>query len=383
MYLPLADLRTAFSSSEEDLPRFQETLRDYLGVRRCHVAASGRAALYLLLKSLSASKPDRLRVLLPAYTCPALVRVILDAGLQPCPIDISPQTFALDGEQLRHSLDERVLAVIPVHPFGIPQDIDEGIALAHAAGAVVIEDAAQALGARWHGRPVGGRGDFGLFSFGPGKPLALAGGGAVCTDDEERAAGLDAEWRRLPRSTGMDSVEALVRLCVFRLATHPRGWWLVARTGLQRWGDSPSSWGYEVRPLSAAQARLGRALLPELDRINRVRQENALRLRDCLHDLSFVHLPSPEENAEPIYLRLPVILDTQERRERLHETLHRAGIGAGRMYRRALPELFPGLDVSSWRGAEQVARRLLTLPTHHYLTDREFDRIVRLFRAER
>ena len=383
MYLPLSDLRGALTASGEHLPLFEGALQETLGVHRCRVAASGRAGLHLLLKSLSASMPDRSLVLLPAYTCPALVRVILDTGLQPCPIDISPHTLAFDREQLRLQLNERVLAVIPVHPFGIPQEIDEVLALAHAAGAVVIEDAAQAFGARWQGKPVGGRGDFGLFSFGPGKPLALGGGGAICTDDAVQAERLDAEWKRLPRPTLRDSAMALARIVSFRLGTHPRGWWLVDRLGLNSWGDDPSSWGYNVHPLSAAQARLGLRLLPSLDRVNQVRRENALRLRDCLMELSFVHIPQPEGRAEPMYLRLPVILDSEDRRERLYLSLQQAGIGGGRMYRYALPEIFPEMNASHWRGAEQVARRLLTLPTHHYMTAGDIDCIARVFQAAR
>jgi dTDP-4-amino-4,6-dideoxygalactose transaminase len=250
-------------------------------------------------------------------------------------------------------------------------------------GAVVIEDAAQAMGARWRGKPVGSMGDFGLFSLGPGKPLSVAGGGVICTNDKTQSQSLQQAWEALPPASASDSASSLARLLIFRLAAHPRGWWWVARTGLDHWGLHRSSWGYTCRPLSPLQARIGLALLPELDHINRVRRENGRQLVSRLQDLDFVHLPEPETAAEPIYLRLPILVDTAGRREQLHRALRKANIGAGRMYRHALPAIFPQLDLAPWDGAAQVAERLLTLPTHHYVTHKDIDRIVEIFQAGR
>ena len=382
-YLPLSAFRQGLAPTGEDQARFQKKLEEYLGIRACFLAASGRTALFLLLRSLSAVRPDRSLVLLPAYTCPALVKVILDSGLRPCPIDISPGTFSFDMDRLASQLNEQVLAVICVHPFGIPQEIGEVVALAHNVGAVVVEDAAQAMGARWEGQPVGVIGDFGLFSLGPGKPLSVAGGGVLGTNDETYADLLHQAWQGLPPAKAPGSLLALTRLLLFSLATHPRGWWLVARTGLDRWGQHPSSWGYARRQLSPIQSRIGLALLSQLDSINRVRRENGRQLIACLQALDIVVVQEPVAAAEPIYLRLPVLADKAERREQLYHTLWNANIGAGRMYRYTLPEIFPQLGSPPCPGAEQIARRLLTLPTHHYLTDREINQIAGLFQAVR
>ena len=381
VYLPLAALEKAFIPTAGDAAQFRGELEEYLGIRACYLAASARAALFLLLKSLSAARPARSLVLLPAYTCPALVKVILDSGLRPCLIDISPDTFAFDLDQLAIQLNEQVLALIFVHPFGIPLELGELIALAHSVGAVVIEDAAQAMGARWEGKPVGAMGDFGLFSLGPGKPLSVAGGGILCTHDEAHAELLQRAWEELPTTKAPTSLWALTRLLLFWLATHPRGWWLVASTGLNQWGQNPSSWSYTSRQLTPLQARIGRALLSRLDTINNLRRENGRQLAAHLQTLDFVHVPEPAAAAEPIYLRLPVLADTAERREQLYDTLWNANIGVGRMYRYTLPEIFPQLGSPRCRGAEQVARRLLTLPTHHHLTDKDIERIAGLFQS--
>jgi perosamine synthetase len=383
MYLPLSAFGQGLIATGEDQARFQKKLEEYLGIRACFLAASARTALFLLLRSLSAAHPDRSLVLLPAYTCPALVKVILDCGLRPCLIDISPNTFSFDMDLLATQLNEQVLAVICVHPFGIPQGIGEVFALAHSVGAVVVEDAAQAMGARWEGQPVGVTGDFGLFSLGPGKPLSVAGGGVLGTNDETYVDLLRRAWQGLPPSKAPGSLLAMTRLLFFSLATHPRGWWLVSRTGLDRWGQHPSSWGYALRQLSPIQSRIGLALLLQLDSINGVRREHGRQLIACLQALDFVHIPELVAAAEPIYLRLPVLTDTAESREQLYHTLWSANIGAGRMYRYTLPEIFPQLDSLPCPGADQVARRLLTLPSHHYLTNREINQIAGIFQAAR
>ncbi len=383
IYLPFSSLKQGIGRSNDDIAHFQTALEQYLGVQACFLASSGRTAFYLLLQTLSKSRPNRADVLLPAYTCPALVKVILDAGLRPIPIDISPQTFTFDAEQLAKHLNEQVLALICVHPFGIPQAIDHLITQAHAVGALVIEDAAQAMGARWQGQPVGVRGDFGLFSLGPGKPLSVGGGGVVCTNDQTQVQLLQHAWQQLPLASARASAWSLVRLLLIRLATHPRGWWLAARSGIQSWGQHPNSWGYTYRQLSSAQARVGLAQLSKLEHINALRRENGRQLTAHLQALDFVHTLDIPAEADPVYLRMPVIVDTAERREQLFHALWSANVGAGRLYVNALPEIFPQLEVPPFPGAIQVARRLLTLPTHHYLTDKDINRISDIFHSER
>ena len=179
--IALSDLKSGLGPPPQSLAGFERALTRYLGVPTCKLAASGRTALYLLLRDLrqASDNPERREVIMPAYTCPSLAKVALDVELRPRFVDISPHTLALHVDQLEAEASERTLAVILVHPFGLPQPVDHIQALAHAAGAVVIEDAAQAMGAHLGGRPVGTHGDFGLFSLGPGKPISTGGGGIV------------------------------------------------------------------------------------------------------------------------------------------------------------------------------------------------------------
>jgi perosamine synthetase len=382
--ITLSDLGKALSPPAQAVARFQQALSAALGLRICRLAASGRTALYLLLRGLvqAAGDQERREVIMPAYTCPALVKVALDLGLRPRWVDISPHTLAYEETQLEAQLGEQALAVIWVHPFGIPQPMGRIQALAASAGATLIEDAAQAMGAQQDGKPVGSQGDFGLFSLGPGKPLSAGGGGGVGTCDERGARLLERVWQELPAPSTAATAWALSRLALLALVFHPRGWWLVARTGLQRLGDREVSWGYALRGLSDAQAAFGLVLLERLELINRRRRQNAGRLIARLQGLDCVHIPPPPPGAGPIYLRLPVLVADEDCRERLLRRLAAAGLGAGRMYGRPLPDLFPGISPGSYPGAAAVARRLLTLPTHPYLTEADVERIGRIFEVE-
>jgi perosamine synthetase len=366
--------------------QFEAALTQYLGAHTCKLAASGRTALYLLLQGLRQARehPDRQEIVIPAYTCPALAKVAIDAGLRPRFVDITPHAMTFREDQLESSISDRTLGVITVHPFGIPQAIERIQPLAHRAGAVVIEDAAQSMGARLDGRPVGTLGDYGLFSLGPGKPLSTGGGGVLCTHDERHAPLLERAWEDLPLPSVLSSAWALVRFVLCNLVFHPSGWWLGTRAGLQRLGEHEASWGYSVLGLNDSQAAVGLALLDRLERVNRRRRENARRLIDRLGNIEFLHIPAPAERAEATYLRLPLIVDDEERRERLFRRLWDAGIGVGRMYRHPLPHYFPQQvpGGETFPGATYVAHHLLTLPTHHYLTDRDVEGIVRVFEAE-
>jgi len=382
--LPLSTLWRALYPPPAAVARFCKAVEQYLGVAHCFAVSSGRTAFYLLLKSLQADTldPERCEVLLPAYTCPALAKVVLDAGLQPCLIDISPATFAYDAAQLAQQLNRRTLAVLLVHPFGIPQAIVPVQILAAKVGAVVIEDAAQSWGAALDGKLVGTQGNYGLFSLGPGKPLSTGGGGMICVRDATDVGSIAARWQQLPVSPKRASLLAVARVAAFTAAFHPLGWWLATQAGAHRVGEHEASWGYAQTRLTPAQASIGLAQLSHLDDYNQQRRVKAESLIEQLRKFDFVHIPGLDRcvQGSPIYLRLPVLVTSHPLREQLFQALWAAGIGVGRMYGRTLAELFPPLSVGTYPGAQTIAQQLLTLPTHHFVTAQDIDRIVQIFR---
>lgn len=345
-------------------------LADYLGIphEACYLAASGRTVIYALLKGMVSEQPERRRVIMPAYTCPVVPKVALDLGLEPVFVDIEPSSTRYVEKELARALDHRVLAVFVVHPFGIPLPISDILVAAHDAGITIIEDAAQALGARWNGQPAGLAGDYGLFSLGPGKVLSSGGGGIVVTGQEQHIPSLSRWWADLPPAKEFAAVHALARQAAFRLAFHPYGWWAATRIGLQKLGNESASWGYTVRDLSDAQAGVALSLLPRLEEINSARRQAATRLSDAVSRSSSLTTLPVAPPAEPVFLRLPVLAADMEQREALLAKLWSAGIGVGRMYERTLPSIFTPNREDAFPGASAFARRLLTLPTHYHVS---------------
>jgi dTDP-4-amino-4,6-dideoxygalactose transaminase len=372
---------------------FAQALGDYLGVPHLFFASSGRTALRLLLDTL-ARQPHlggRREVVLPGYTCPALAKVVLDAGLTPRLVDIDPVTFTYPPTALSGAVGEDTLAVMVVHPFGIPVAMGPALAAARSVGALVIEDAAQAMGARVEGRHVGTRGHVGLYSLGPGKPLALGGGGVVVTSDERLATALAQEWASLPTPSAVASGMAWMRLGMLSLAFQPPLWWLATRLGAQKVGGNEASWGYQLSGFTPAQAAVGLALLPRLDVINQQRRDRARQLLAGLADLASLITPgvatgagaarATENTRQPIYLRLPLLTSTPAQADTIFAALKGAGIGVGRMYGRTLTEFFPQVAGPSLPGSERVARTLLTLPTNYHLREDELTLIPELVRS--
>jgi dTDP-4-amino-4,6-dideoxygalactose transaminase len=376
--IELRDLAAALTPPTAALAEFCKALALYLGVRAVFLAATGRTALYLLLETLKAEAPTRRQVVLPAYTCPALVKVVEAAGLTPRLVDIVPETLTFGRDELAATLGDATLAVVLVHPFGIPHAVEWVKALAHQAGARLIEDAAQSLGAKIGPRRAGTLGDSGLFSLGPGKALSTGGGGIVCTQDAALAERLRIAWQRLPEAGTAASVAAAARLTLMSAAFHPRGWYWAAKAGAQRLGENEATWGFGLRPLTAGQAVVGLTLLARLDAINRARRLRAELYRAALTAMPGVCVPAPGPtdplSQGAIYVRLPLLLASETQRDRLHRALWAAGIGAGRMYQKTLAEFFPVYAETAYPGAEAVARRLLTLPTHHYVTGPDIER---------
>lgn len=378
----LADLRAAFASPTTAPTKFQSTLTQYLGVQHVHLASSGRTALYLILKSLIEVAGDsaRRRILLPAYTCPAVAKVILDTGLRPHLIDLCPKTLSLNMDQLRQTLADDVLAVICVHPFGIPQPINDLRTLADQYGVVVIEDAAQALGARLNNKHVGTIADFGLYSLGPGKALSTGGGGVLAINNTRYVAAIQRIWQQTIPPIRY-SVGALSRVGILGLMFHPLNWWMATRMRLHRLGSHEASWGYAMRGLSQSQAAIGNHMLAQLDSVNEQRKANAEQLIHRLQDLDAVHIFPAADSSEPIYIRLPLLVDTPERRNLLFQHLWAANIGVGKMYEHPISHFFPTMETEPIPGATQIASQLLTLPTHHYLTKPDIDRIVAIVKT--
>ncbi len=165
-----------------ELEHFEEGFARYLGVKYCVGVGSGLDALHLALRAMGIGPGDE--VIVPANTFVATWLAVSRAGALPVAVDIDPNTFNIDPNRVEAALSDRTKVLLPVHLYGHPADMTFLLELARRHDLKVLEDAAQAHGARWEGRSVGGLGDAAAWSFYPTKNLgALGDGGAVTTND--------------------------------------------------------------------------------------------------------------------------------------------------------------------------------------------------------
>lgn len=170
----------------ENVAAFEEEAARYCGVRFGIGVANGTDALLLTLRALDVGPGDQ--VIVPSFTFFATAEVVTLLGATPVFVDIDPETFNLDSQGVKRALSPATKAIIPVHLFGQPADMDEILEIAAEHGLRVVEDACQAIGAEYRGRKAGAMGAAGCFSFFPSKNLGCFGdGGLVVTDDARLA----------------------------------------------------------------------------------------------------------------------------------------------------------------------------------------------------
>ena len=168
----------------EEVRKFEEDFSKYTGTNYTVGVNSGSDALFLALKSIGVGKGDE--VITVSHTFISTVDAISRNGAKPVFVDINPDTYCMDVSKIEEKITEKTKAILPVHLYGHPADMDPICKLKEEYGLYVIEDACQAHGAEYNGKKAGSMGDIGCFSFYPTKNLGAYGdGGAVVTDNEE------------------------------------------------------------------------------------------------------------------------------------------------------------------------------------------------------
>ena len=366
-------------------PALADNLAALLGTPPLQLECSGTAALLLALTTLRELQPQRRRVVVPAFTCPLVAIAVRQAGLELELCDLRHGHCDMDPAALRAACDERTLAIIPTHLAGRVADVDDALAVARQVGAYVIEDAAQALGARRDGVSVGLAGDVGFFSLAAGKGLSIYEGGLLLARDpslRERLARTAA--RLVPHNSGMEwkrRIELLGYAALYR----PRGLRLAygnpLRRALRR-GDPVAAVGDDF-PLTIPLHRVGRwrqavgahaaVRLPAfLDRLSAQAQRRLPRLRQ----IGGVELLDDPAGAHGTWPFLLLLLPDRQRRDAALDQLWPSGYGVSRLFIHALPDyaylagIVPARDVPH---ARDFAARSLTIGNSPWMTDADFE----------
>jgi len=364
MKLPFLDLQPTYAASRpaidaalsrvagsgwfilgKELEAFEAQWAAYCGATHAVGLGNGLDALHLGLRALGVGEGDE--VIVPANTYIATWLAVSQCGATPVPVEPDPRTYNIDPARIAAAITPRTKVILPVHLYGQPADMDAINAIAKQHGLKVLDDCAQAHGARWAGRRVGGTADASAWSFYPGKNLgAMGDGGGLTTSD----AGV-ADRVRVLRNYG-----------------------------------SKVKYHNEIKGLNSRldemQAAVLAAKLPELDALTDARRRIAAQLLDGLAGANVV-LPFVPEQAAPAW-HLFVIRHPE--RDRLQRALAEQGIGTLIHYpvpphrQPAYAEL--GMPEGSLPLTEQIHREVLSLPLWPGMSEAQVDAVVQAVRRQ-
>ena len=361
--IPMADLRAQHAALQDEVERavtrvlrsgryalgpeveaFEREFAAYCGAADAVGVSSGTSALHLALRAYDIGPGDE--VITVPLTFVATVATIRNTGARVRLVDIDPRSYTMDPSKLEAAIGERTRAIVPVHLYGQPADMDPILAIGRKHGLAVIEDAAQAHGASYHGRPTGGLGDLGCFSFYPSKNLGACGeGGMILTNDAERARllrvlrdwGQDGRYRHV-RDGGNYRLDA-IQAAVLRVKLRRLDGWNARRRQIAAVYDA----AFADLDLTCPE---GMAYATHVYHIYALRSGHRDALRKCLtaRDIQVdVHYPIPM-HLQPTYVDL-------------------------------------GYDTGAFPHAEAVAREELSLPIYPELSERQIEDVIDGVRA--
>lgn len=320
----------------EECKAFEKELAAYTGTKEAVLGTSWTMCVYLLHQVTGLKAGDE--VIVPSHTAYPTIEPLIHWGARPIFVDID-DTYCMDPDAVAAAITSKTVGIIPVHLYGHPADLDRLIPLAEKHGLWLLEDCAQAQGAKHNGRTVGSIGHHGAFSFYPSKNLTVLGdGGCITTNDESVAESL-----RMLRNHGRKDK-----------FTHEKV-------------------GYNIR-FNEIQGAVGRIALRNLDRLNDQRRVIADRYRENLKGI--VETPQEKSYAHAVYHMFVVQCD---QRDDLAAALKDQGIGTGIHYPVAnhkqpgITSLFDSLP--SLPKTEAAVDRILSLPIHGEMSVEEADRV--------
>jgi dTDP-4-amino-4,6-dideoxygalactose transaminase len=327
-----------------EVSAFEERFAEYCRAEYCVAVNSGTSALHLALLAAGIGPGDE--VITVSMTFVATTAAILYCGAKPVFIDVCPHTWTMDPNLVEAAISPRTKAILPVHLHGLMAEMDDIIEVARRHGLAVIEDAAQAHGAAYKGRPAGSLGDIGCFSFYPGKNLGAYGeGGAVVTSEPELARKM-----ALLRDWGQESKYLHIMA------------------------------GYNYR-MDAIQAAVLNVKMKYIDGWTEARRALA-----SLYDRDLTNLDCQRPEAPPHSYHVYHVYGVQvERRDEVQKALALAGIGTGIHYpvpvhlQKAYAAL--GYGPGDLPVTEALANRFLSLPIYAELEPEKVTNVARELEA--
>jgi len=352
--LVLEVMNTGLLSRGPKLLEFEEMLARYVGARHAIAVSSGTSALHLCVKALGIGEGDE--VITTPFSFVASANCLLYEHAVPVFVDVDPVTFNLDVCQVEAKVTARTKAILPVHVFGQPCEMDDLLKVAEKYHLRVIEDACEAIGAVYKNTKVGTFGDCGVFAFYPNKQMTTGEGGAIVTNSDAIAA-----LCRSLRNQGRGSTAA----------------WL-----------SHERLGYNYR-MTEMQSALGIAQLRRIDELLSKRENVARVYSRLLQAVKRVHPLGEIRGTTRSWFVYVILLDerfSREQRDDLLERLRLQGIGCSNYFPPIHLQPFYASTFGYRKGdfpvAESISDRTVALPFYGNLTEQDIAYVVRTLRSE-
>ncbi|HVG02706.1 MAG TPA: aminotransferase class V-fold PLP-dependent enzyme [Nitrospira sp.] len=364
--------------SQAAIRRRETEFRDYFGVKHVWFVSSGKAALTLILQALH-SLSGKQKVIVPGYTCFSVPSAVLRAQLDVTLCDVDPYSFDLDIDQLGRLADANVLCVLATHLLGAGVDVARIVELCRPRGIVVIEDAAQAFGGHVEGKPIGTLGDVSFLSFGRGKNLSCGSGGAVLSNDDRIAAAISREYAQLPEESVFGMLKNWFEVAATQLLIDPSVYWLPAGLPFLKLGETKFFRDFSIFKMDPVRAGLLRRWKRRLARATTSRITHAEKVMQLLSASHIQTIPTAGQGRS-VFLRLPLLMRSKQQKEALCRLSDEQGLGISSMYPssvRDIAELRTTFSSQPVPQAAMLAERLVTLPTHEFLSPHDLKRICR------
>lgn len=341
-------LQRDYIATGPGIAEFEEAFAQYVGAKYAVALSSGTAALHACCYAIDIKAGDE--VITTPITFAASANCVLYCGGTPVFADIDPLTYNISPEEIEKHITSRTKAIIPVHFTGQPCDMDSIRDIARKHNLYIIEDAAHATGAEYHGMKIGSISDMTIFSFHPVKHMTTCEGGMVTTDNEEL----------------YNKIKSFRAYCITKdpelLEDKLDGPWHYEMQGL----------GYNYR-ISDVMCALGMSQLKKVDNFIKRRREIADRYNEEMKEFNHIVLPYQAEGGYNSWHLYVIQIKDGKRREAYHK-LKEAGIGVDvhylPVYKHPYYQKHGYKDVKC-ANAEQLYDRVLSIPIYYKLTDEQ------------
>ena len=384
---PTAGLPLSWRDFLPGTASFESELARFTGNTSTQITSSGTAAIMLALAALKKTSSRR-NVIIPAYTCPYVPLAITRCGLNPVLCDTRPGHFDFDFTQLKTLCDHDTLAVMPTHLGGRVADLQAATDIARQAGAYVVEDAAQALGALWQGQHVGSIGDVGCYSLGVGKGLTIYGGGAATARDAQLQTLLRTTHDEIAPGKLVWEARRLLELAGYYSLYRPSGLKLAFGIPLRKHlnrnrfieaaGDDCSP-DFPVHRVGKWRKSIGTKALQRLPDFIARTSAQALRRKSLLEassGISCIQVLGDNPGDNGVWPYILVLMPSEQARDKALATLWPAGLGVGRLFIHALPDYrYLSFPQTNTPNARDFAARTLTISNSPWLGDLDFKHI--------